>query len=292
MPRIRTVKPEMALHEGLYELEAETGLPIRFAWCMLFCHADREGRFEWRPRRLGTQILPYDGIDFARVLDAWVTRGFVRCYRVGSAWYGEIPTFRRHQVINNREADSELPGSEQAEEFWDGVEMPKLEHYQEDRHAQGTREARESGASSTGAPRNDEAAKRKGTGNGNGNREREQGTGVTPTAQSRGNGGAVRFPEFWAIWPRKRDKQKARQVWISRRLDEKADEIIHDVKERLRRDWQWQKDGGQFIPHPTTYLRNARWEDEFTPPPSGSGEGIADPLGGWGCTALGGSYDA
>lgn len=284
MPRIRTVKPEIALHEGLYELEAETGLPIRFSWCMLFCHCDREGRFEWRPRRLGTQILPYDGIDFARVLDAWATRGFVRCYRVGDRWIGEIPTFRRHQVINNRESDSELPPSSQAEEWYEGIATPKLECIQENTDAQGTRAARENGAQTTGEARKYEAEKRNGREQGTeGNKE--QGTGVKHYAHS-GNGHGARFPEFWAIWPRKRDKQKARQVWISKRLDEKADEILHDVRERQRRDWQWLKNSGEFIPHPTTYLRNARWEDEFRPPPSGPSGG--DPLDGWGDSPLGG----
>lgn len=116
MARIRTVKPEIALHEGLFELEQETGLPIRFAWCMLFCHCDREGRFEWRPRRLGAQILPFDEVDFSRVLDAWATRGFVRRYRVGEEWFGDVPSWRRHQVINNRESESEIPDISEADE--------------------------------------------------------------------------------------------------------------------------------------------------------------------------------
>ena len=68
--RIRTVKPEFFTHEGLFELEKETGLPIRVAFAGLWCAADREGRFKWEPRRLGVQILPYDQVDFSRVLDA------------------------------------------------------------------------------------------------------------------------------------------------------------------------------------------------------------------------------
>lgn len=113
--RIRTLKPEVALHEGLYELEKETGLPIRFAWVVFFCHCDREGRFKWEPRRLGALILPYDGIDFSRVLDAWWTRGFIQKYRVKDEWFGVIPTWNRHQVVNNREKPSEIPEVNEAE---------------------------------------------------------------------------------------------------------------------------------------------------------------------------------
>lgn len=116
MARIRTVKPEISLNEDLYEMEQETSLPMRFAWAVLPCHCDREGRFKWKPRRLGAQILPYDESDFSRVLDALVTRGMVVKYRVGDAWFGVIPTFKDHQVINNREADSNLPDVSDAEE--------------------------------------------------------------------------------------------------------------------------------------------------------------------------------
>lgn len=138
MARIRTIKPELAAHEGLYDLERDTGLPIRFAWAMLFTVADREGRFAWRARTLKAQILPHDDLDFSRVLDAWLTRGFVRKYRVGDEWFGWIPTFTKHQVINNRESQSDLPPIEQADEEDQSVA-----------HASATRRARVGHASAT-----------------------------------------------------------------------------------------------------------------------------------------------
>ena len=107
--RIRTIKPEFFLHEGLYALEAETKLPIRISFAGLWCIADREGRFKWEPRKIGVQVLPYDLIDFSRVLDALTTRGFVLKYASENETFGCIPSFGRHQVINNRERDSELP---------------------------------------------------------------------------------------------------------------------------------------------------------------------------------------
>lgn len=119
MARIRTVKPELAKHELLYELEQETNLPIRFAWAMLPTQCDREGRFKWRPRSLKLEILPYDLIDFESVLDALLTRGFIVKYRVGDAWYGYLPTFLSHQVINHRESASQLPSFQQSEESID-----------------------------------------------------------------------------------------------------------------------------------------------------------------------------
>lgn len=96
--RIRTIKPEFFLHDGLFDLEHETSLPIRVAFVGLWCAADREGRFRWEPRRLGATILPYDGVDFSRVLDALATRGFVVRYASDGSEFGCIPTFSRHQV--------------------------------------------------------------------------------------------------------------------------------------------------------------------------------------------------
>lgn len=107
--RIRTVKPEFFLHEGLYDLEVETALPIRVAFVGLWCAADREGRFVWSERRLKASILPYDNVDFSRVLHALATRGFVVKYASNGEWFGVIPSFKKHQVINNKERASDLP---------------------------------------------------------------------------------------------------------------------------------------------------------------------------------------
>lgn len=107
--RIRTIKPEFFLHSGLFDLEEETKLPIRLAFAGLWCAADREGRFCWKPRELKIQILPYDTCDFSRVLHALVTRGFVVHYASGGKEYGAIPSFGKHQVINNKERESTIP---------------------------------------------------------------------------------------------------------------------------------------------------------------------------------------
>lgn len=109
MARIRTVKPEFFKHEELFEAELETGLPLRLAFAGLWTQCDREGRFVWRPRQLKTDILPYDDLDFSRVLDAFASRGFVVKYTSGNRDFGHIPSWHRHQVINNRETASVIP---------------------------------------------------------------------------------------------------------------------------------------------------------------------------------------
>jgi hypothetical protein len=114
--RIRTIKPEFFTHEGLFDLERETGLPVRVAYAGLWCAADRAGRFKWEPRRLGISILPYDEVDFSRVLHALTTRGFLVRYRVKDAWFGAIPSWEKHQIVNNREKLSDIPEPSAADE--------------------------------------------------------------------------------------------------------------------------------------------------------------------------------
>lgn len=109
MGRIRTVKPELFKHEDLFELEHKTKLPIRVSFIGLFTCCDKSGRFKWRPRSLKLDILPYDDLDFSRVLDALMTRGFIVKYTSNGEDFGCIPSFKKHQIINNRESESELP---------------------------------------------------------------------------------------------------------------------------------------------------------------------------------------
>lgn len=142
MSRIRTVKPELFKHVDLYDLEAETGLPIRLAFISLFTVADREGRFKWIPRQLKVDCLPYDEIDFSRVLDALTTRGFLEKYRENGADYGWITGFKAHQVINNRESPSRLPAPNENNSL---TRAPRVPHASTTRevHALGEGKGRE-----------------------------------------------------------------------------------------------------------------------------------------------------
>lgn len=107
--RIRTIKPEIAKDEELWDLGQQTGLPVYQAFTVLWCYADREGRFGWRPRQLKSDVLPYWDGDFSRVLDALASRGFIKKYASNGRQFGVVCKFLKHQFINNREPASELP---------------------------------------------------------------------------------------------------------------------------------------------------------------------------------------
>lgn len=115
MPRIRTVKPSLFRHEGLFEAEQYYKLPLALAFIGLFTICDREGRFRWRPREIKLDIFPYHEINMSDVLDALAEREFIVKYQVGKEIYGYIPTWHKHQAINSREAASAIPSPPQNE---------------------------------------------------------------------------------------------------------------------------------------------------------------------------------
>ena len=70
------------------------------------------------------------------------------------------------------------------------------------------------------------------------------------------------FDEFWELYPRKLDKKRAMASWKRIALKDHA-AIMENIAGRIRSDESWSKDGGKYIPHPTTYLNGKRWEDQF-----------------------------
>lgn len=113
VPRIRTIKPDFFQHEALYDAERDSGLPLRIAFAGLWTVADKAGRFEWRPRQLKLNVLPYDECDFSAVLSALETYGFVLRYDVEGKAYGCIPSWDKHQHKNVREPDSTIPAPDE-----------------------------------------------------------------------------------------------------------------------------------------------------------------------------------
>jgi uncharacterized protein YdaU (DUF1376 family) len=70
------------------------------------------------------------------------------------------------------------------------------------------------------------------------------------------------FAEFWKAYPRKVGKGAALKAWA--KIKSKADTLQAILKAIAwqRTADQWTKDGGQFIPHPSTWLNEQRWLDE------------------------------
>lgn len=78
------------------------------------------------------------------------------------------------------------------------------------------------------------------------------------------NGLRARFDRFWAIYPRKVGKDIAWKAFEKRKPDnELTDAMVAAVQQQMQ-SADWRKDGGQYIPHPSTWLNGGRWQDEPT----------------------------
>lgn len=89
-----------------------------------------------------------------------------------------------------------------------------------------------------------------------------KGSGISP--------GESPFDAFWRAYPRKTGKGDARNKF-AKALTKTTFETIMTALERVKGSAQWQRDGGQYIPHPATWLNQERWDDD----PSAAG-GNAD----------------
>lgn len=78
-----------------------------------------------------------------------------------------------------------------------------------------------------------------------------------------------RFNEFWTAYPKKVGKKAAWAAWKKVKPDAELFDKIMTAIGKARVTEQWTKENGRFIPNPTTWLNQGRWDDEY-------GEVIAD----------------
>ena len=77
------------------------------------------------------------------------------------------------------------------------------------------------------------------------------------------------FGVFWNKYPRKAGKDAAFIAFEKRKPDEQMlDEMLKAIELQSESD-AWQKNDGQYIPHPSTWLNQGRWKDEQTNRPTG-----------------------
>jgi len=104
MARIRTIKPEFFRHEALQDLElANPGMYPMMVFEALWGHCDSKGRFEWKPRMLKLDILPFLPFDMSDTLGILEKSGMLHRYSVDGKEYGVIETFEKHQRLSGKE---------------------------------------------------------------------------------------------------------------------------------------------------------------------------------------------
>lgn len=72
-----------------------------------------------------------------------------------------------------------------------------------------------------------------------------------------------KFDQFWTTYPKKVGKKEARKAFEKINPSEELLKKILSAVEEQSKSKQWLKDGGEYIPNPTTWLNQERWDDEL-----------------------------
>lgn len=88
-----------------------------------------------------------------------------------------------------------------------------------------------------------------------------------------------KFDEFWDVYPNKKAKKVAKASWDKIQPDETLADIIIDSVIKYKRSYDWIKENGKYVPMPSTFLNQERWEDEvneYEPPKPTTGNQFID----------------
>lgn len=99
--RARNIKPGFFLNCELAELDFAS----RILFIGLWCYADREGRFEWKPKQIKATVFPYDNVNIDKLLCNLMSLHFIT--RHDNTGY--VEHFKKHQNPHPHEAKSTLP---------------------------------------------------------------------------------------------------------------------------------------------------------------------------------------
>ena len=72
------------------------------------------------------------------------------------------------------------------------------------------------------------------------------------------------FEEFWEAYPKKVGKKDARKAFDKAIKTVDLDTILQAIEVQKDSD-QWSRDNGKYIPNPSTWLNQGRWDDELAP---------------------------
>lgn len=236
MARARNIKPSLFTNDLLADVD-----PLgRLLFIGLWTIADREGRLEDRPRRIKAELLPYDNADVDALLTQLAESGFILRYLVDGERYILVLNFTKHQNPHMKESASVIPAPDltgastvQASDLTGTSPADSLNPITDSLNRIPDTPKPPAGDSSASPP---------------------------------DAGFDERFDEFWNAYPKKAGKQPALKAFkkINWRKVYFAD--VMAALERHKQSAQWTKDDGQFVPNATTWLNQARWEDDLKPP--------------------------
>lgn len=259
MARSRNIKPGFFKNEDLAECTPWARLCFAGLWTL----ADREGRLEDRPKRIKGELFAFDSVEVEPLLQELAKAGFVLRYGANGGRFIQIPAFHKHQNPHHKESKSAIPAPQ----------SPGLSP-----HAIGSKPEAYPALHEGQTPGEPEAS----PGLQCDERAKHGGKTVlipdsgflipessTSRAKARGSPAVpAGFDAFWAAYPRKVAKPAAAKAFAKIEVDAQLQALMLAAIERQSQSEQWRRDGGQFIPHPSTWLNGKRWLDEVASTPT------------------------
>ena len=263
--RARNIKPGFFENEELAELPFEARLLYIGLWCL----ADREGRFEYRPKRIKALLFPYDDIDVECHLMSLHVMTLISLYKHENKLFAYLPNFKKHQNPHPHEAKSVLPDPEMSTIVRTIVKEESFSTIQKDEKSQCHDISLKCNAdslipdtlipdSNTNTSRNDAAP--------SDGRHKKPTKGrkaqLSEWVNALGNGLKDWFEtEWWPIQLRKVGKKECAIAIYD--LNPNADLRAQIVKAYIsQRDSDFCHREIDKVPHPATWINGARWEDE------------------------------
>lgn len=197
----------------------------RLCFILLWTLADDAGRLRGNSRMLASLLYPYDD-DAKHHIDGWLSdlhdHGCIVRYESDDEQFIQIAKWLSHQKIDKPSPSKIPPFDESSREF-----AKPLDDYVAD-------QGKDQGV--------------------------DQGEERKPRASRALD--CSRFDRFWQAYPKKVGKDAARKAFEKRAPNDDLLEQMLEAVAMQTRSTAWTKDGGEFIPHPSTWLNQGRWQDE------------------------------
>jgi len=193
----------------------------------LMVNCDDYGRFDARTAISKARLFPLKSSVTEKQIEQAIVRmnetGILIAYTVSGKPYLQLSTWAKHQSIRNKR--SKYPSTDERDDEPLESNCKQLQ------------------ATASKCPRNPIQS--------------ESNPNPTPAQQEEA------FGAFWTAYPNKKAKPAALKAFTKLKPDTALlDEMLKAIA--TQKQWaQWQKDNGQYIPMPSTWLNQRRWEDEL-----------------------------
>ena len=247
MARARNIKPSFFHNDHLVELPFETRLLFIGLWTL----ADREGRLEYRPKKIKMEIFPADNVDVSKSVKELLDNGFITVYEINDVKVIQIANFKKHQSPHGTEKDSLLPcikGLYVVHERRNNLVTGKFSELQVIDNAIVSSHTVKEPLYNVNLPSHNAL-------------NPECGILNPEPAKPVSDANCERkkwFDCFWLQYPTKTNKQAALKAWTKLKVDESLYQQIMLAVAKQKNWQQWQEG---YIPHGSTWLNGKRWED-------------------------------